>query len=223
MRTRLYFTLAVVALLCTLSFTAAQASWFGKGTRGSGNAETRTLDLDEFDEIEVGGAFELDITFGDRQHVEITIDDNLWDNLEAEVKGGRLTLDWEENCRPDVDCRAEITLARLTQIDVHGAGDVNIEDFSGDRFVFEVHGAGDLEMNGEVDELEIQITGAGDVDTRDLRAKDVEIRISGAGSADVYASERLDARVSGAGDLTYYGDPEHKVTKVSGVGSIRAK
>ncbi len=57
----------------------------------------------------------------------------------------------------------------------------------------------------------------------ELVAREVEIGISGAGDATVHATESLKARVSGVGNITYYGDPEHKRTKVSGLGHIKGK
>jgi riboflavin kinase/FMN adenylyltransferase len=46
------------------------------------------------------------------------------------------------------------------------------------------------------------------------------VRVSGAGDADVHAEKSIEARVSGVGDITYYGDPQERDTKVSSVGSI---
>ena len=102
-----------------------------------------------------------------------------------------------------------------------GVGD--IEDFDGKSFRFSVHGAADLKMDGRVEDLEINISGAGEADTRKLKAKNVEVRISGAGEAKVFADESLRGRISGVGSLTYWGDPEEKDTSVSGIGSIKHK
>ncbi|MCP4574037.1 MAG: DUF2807 domain-containing protein [bacterium] len=211
-------------VLCALLLIAvvtmpAEARW-GRTIEGSGDMETRELDLDTFDAIDLGGAFEVTITFGDYQKIEVTIDDNLWDNLEADVKGGVLEIGWDKSCNPDDDCEIVIVMKELERFDVHGACSALIEDFDGDRFEFTVSGAADLDIDGEVDELEIQISGAGDLDARSLKAKHVKVRISGAGNGELYASESIDARISGAGSLDYWGSPEKEKTKVSGVGSI---
>ena len=155
--------------------------------------------------------------------VEITIDDNLWDILTADVKHGTLELGWEENCRPDNACKVVIEVPELTEFDLRGAGDVVIERFRGSAFAFHLSGAGDLTMDGEVDDLEIRLSGAGNVDTRDLKARNVDVSISGAGNADVYASGSLKGRVSGVGNLEYWGDPETKKTHVSGLGNIERR
>ncbi len=210
-------------VLCRTAGTAAAFSIGNDTIEGSGDMETRELDLKEFQKIDVGGAFDLEITLGDEQKVTMTIDDNLWDNLEAEVHGSTLEIGWDKNCQPDDDCTVVIVVRELKGMEIHGAADVEIEGYRGDSFSFDVSGAAELEMDGEVDRLDINVSGAGDIDTRELMAKSVEISVSGAGEAKVYASESFEGRVSGVGNIHYWGDPEHQKTKVSGLGNIKSK
>ncbi|MBU8870028.1 MAG: DUF2807 domain-containing protein [Gemmatimonadales bacterium] len=228
MRHRQQKTIAAIAILMILLCGPAMAFKFGKisvnrGIKGSGEMETRKMDVAEFDRVDLRGAFDVEISFGKKQELKITIDDNLWDILVVEVHRGTLDLDWDESVRPDSDCLIEIVTPSLEAIDLHGAGDIDISDFRGSSFSFNLSGAGNLTMDGEVDDLDVRLSGAGDVNTRELRAKDVEISISGAGNAKVYASDSINGRVSGVGNLTYYGDPENKKTRVSGLGRIKQK
>ncbi len=220
---RFLAALFAVLILPAVAGQAAAFSFDKDTIEGSGDMETRTLEFKEFDAINVGGAFDLDITIGDQQKVVMTIDDNLWENLEAEVSGGTLEIGWDKSCETDGDCRVEIVVRDLNALDIHGAADVEISQYSGDSFKFDVSGAAELEMDGTVDELEIHVSGAGEIDTRELKAKSVEISVSGAGEAKVYASESFEGRVSGVGNIDYWGDPEHEKTRVSGLGNIKKK
>ena len=213
-------TLALIAMLVASQATAFS---FSKGKEGSGDMETRVLNLEEFRAIDVGGAFDIEVSFGSKQKVEVTIDDNLWDLLDAEVKGEWLNLDWGRSCQPSGDCKIKLVLRSLEEVSIHGACDLNVYDFDDHEFTYKLSGAGDLEMDGKVDNLEIRISGAGDADTSDLIAKNVKVHISGAGSAKVHAEDSIRGRVSGVGNLTYYGDPEDRDTRVSGLGHIRRK
>ena len=224
MRSRFLVPAALAAMVLLATAGQATAFSFGKNSiEGSGDMETRELNLKEFDEIDIGGAFDLEITMGDEQKVVMTIDNNLWDNLEAEVHGRTLEIGWDKSCSPDGDCTVVIVVRELEGMNIHGAADVEIEGYRGDSFDFNVSGAAELEMEGEVDNLEIHVSGAGDIDTRELKAKSVEISVSGAGQAKVFASESFEGRVSGVGNIDYWGDPEHQKTKVSGMGNIKRK
>ena len=219
-------TLRLAALTFLLAIAAAPAGawpWDHDKIEGSGDLETRSFDLDGFDAIDLNGSLDVRVTFGSDTSVEVTIDDNLFDNLVLEVRGSTLVVDWDEQCKTHRKSRIDLVLPRLEEIELSGAGNVDIEDFRGDRFEFTLNGAGDLDMSGEVDELEISISGAGDVDTRELDARSAKVRISGAGDADVRASERFRGSISGVGDITYYGDPEDVDKSVSGIGRIRSK
>jgi len=216
----LSITLTLIALLVA---SQAFAFSFSKGEEGSGDMETRQLTLDEFNALDVGGAFDIEVSFGKKQKVEVTIDDNLWDHFEAKVKGDWLNLDWGRSCSPSDECKIKLVVSSLEEVSIHGACNLKINNFDDHKFVYKLSGAGDLEMDGKVDNLEVKISGAGDADTTDLKAKDVKVSISGAGNAKVYASESIRARISGVGNLTYYGDPEDKDTRVSGLGNIKKK
>lgn len=213
----------IVLLVALLAVGQASAYSFSSCKEGSGEMETRQLSLEEFQAIDVGGAFDIDVSFGSRQSVEVTIDDNLWDLFEAEVKGKWLNFDWERNCSPSDECRIKIVVNTLEEVSVHGACNLDISDFKGHEFTYKLSGAGELKMDGKVDNLEVKISGAGEADTTDLIAKNVRVHISGAGTASVYAEDRIKGRISGVGNLTYYGDPDEKDTRVSGLGNIRKR
>jgi len=216
----LTLVLALAVLLCA---SQAFALKWGRGIQGSGDLETREIDVKGFDEVALHGAFDVDIRVGKKQMLKVTIDDNLWDNLVAEVEDGALDLGWEKNCRPDDDCRIEITVPDLKAFQLRGAGDVEIEGLDGGSFTFTLSGAGDVDLHGSVKELTVRLSGAGDIDARELKADHVDVKVSGAGDATVYAAQSIEGRVSGVGNLTYYGDPEERDTHVSGIGSIKRK
>ncbi len=221
MKSKALFAVTALALLAGPASTAI-AGPLDRGLRGSGDLETRSLDLASIEAVRIEGGFDLGIRFADHQVVEVTIDDNLWDNLVAEVEDGTLILGWQEDCRPDGECTVGLVLRGLKEIRIDGAGDVDVEGFHGDSFVFDCRGAGDLDIAGEVDDLVITIRGAGDVNARDLKAENVEVSITGAGDAEVFASRSLKGRIAGVGNLEYWGDPDDKDTSVSGIGSIDA-
>ncbi len=227
MRARHVFLSAFVVSLMVLGggqVGARPHGWLGNhGLDGSGDLVTKQLHLPEFSEIDVGGCFDVHVSFGREQKVELTADDNLFEHFVIEVRGGTLELDFDRNLDPSEKPRLDIVARKLDAVSVHGAGELEIEDFAGERFEFDLSGAGSLAIDGSVDELDVDLSGAGSVDARDLKARRADVQLSGAGNATVTVTDRLRARISGVGNLTYYGDPEDRDVHVSGLGHVRRR
>ena len=218
-------TAVLVLTLLTAPVVAGKHFWNHDNDmiEGSGDMETRTFDLKDFEVIELLGAMDIVVEFGRSQEVEITLDDNLFDNLELDVSGKTLAIGWEESCSPDGDCRMKITMRKLKAIKIKGAGDFDIRDFDGDTFDYDLYGAGDLDINGKVDDLSITLNGAGGIEGKGLQAKHVKARLNGVGEVEVTATESIDARVSGVGEINYWGKPDKEKTRVGGLGEINRK
>src|SRR6266568_1526911 len=68
-----------------------------------------------------------------------------------------------------------------------------------------------------------KLSGASDLKARALQARVVQISITGAGSAVVNATDTLRVAITGAGDVTYFGNPKTVEKHITGAGSIRHK
>ena len=98
--------------------------------------------------------------------------------------------------------------------------EVTARGIAGESFVATIKGAGNMNLAGTVGELELRISGAGDVDASGLTAARVVVHISGSGDVKVSASERVEAHISGSGDVKYAGGAKDVVRDVSGSGSV---
>lgn len=184
---------------------------------------TESRDVEAFDSIEIGGAFELIVHVDPTatQRVEVSGDDNIVPKVTTKVSGGELDVEIGAGMvRPKLDMKIEVWVPALTGLEASGAADITVEGLHGERFDLDLSGASETTLRGEVDLFEVDLSGASDLDARDLHAKIVELELSGAGDAEVWASDRLDADVSGAGDVRYFGDPKEVKQDVSGAGSI---
>jgi hypothetical protein len=93
---------------------------------------------------------------------------------------------------------------------------------TGTAFHAQVKGSGDITAEGVVDEVEIEVSGCGDIQLEKLSCDTADAMINGSGGIVVKVSKELKAQVSGSGDIVYLGTPI--VTKtVSGSGDARAK
>lgn len=214
--------LSVMLSFVTISY-ADGFSLFNNGIKGSGDLQTETRNVDTFNRIKMVGSFDVFITIGKEQSVEIRFDDNLLDYIETEVQGKTLVLDSHKSYSSKRNCKIEITVPKLESVKLSGSGDIVINDLDNDFFEYELSGSGDLSAEGKVKDLELYLSGSGDIDTRNLVADDVYVKLSGSGDIKVYAKNSFDGKVSGSGDILYYGNPKKIDTKISGSGSIKRK
>jgi len=105
-------------------------------------------------------------------------------------------------------------------MEVSGAGDINM-DVNAPGITAEVSGVGNVNLKGETKTFDLDLSGASKVHCYDLLSESTKVEISGVGNADVYASVKLDAHVSGAGSVSYKGGATNVSQEVSGVGSVK--
>ena len=109
-----------------------------------------------------------------------------------------------------------ITLLPLQAEQIGGA------EFKGTTLRINLTGAGNIAPVGQVDNLELVVSGAGNFAGENLVCKNATVYVRGVGNATVNATDTLDAHVSGVGSILYIGDP--KVTKeMTGVGTINKR
>ncbi len=81
-------------------------------------------------------------------------------------------------------------------------------------------GSGRIDLSGDVHKADYTLTASGRIDALDLMAYDARTTSSGSGLIYVWATENLEATVSGSGDILYRGEPSTSFW-VIGSGSIR--
>jgi hypothetical protein len=203
----------------------SEAGW-GTRTkvRPSGRTVEKTLDLSDFERIEIRTVVDLEIRQGEEYQVEVEIDEALEELLDARVSGNKLRIGLDEDVNWDGDegIRLWITMPTLESLEVKGVADVTGRQLELEELEIVVSGVANIELAGTAQVLDLEFSGVGDVDLRDLEAMDADVRISGVGKARVRVKGELVASVSGLGNLRYYGDPQKVRPKVSGMGSIEA-
>lgn len=211
---------SLILILVITAFMTGCKIW---GIRGNGNVKEETREVTEFDAIEASGAYTIDISVGDKPSLEISAEENLLKYIKTSVHGGKLVIDNKKSISPRKEIYIRITTPSLNSVESSGANNLSAYNINSDNFKVDLSGAGHIRLEGEAGRVRIDLSGAGGLNAKKLRAKDVRIEVSGASSADVYASEFLDASVSGVGSIDFYGDPKKVNTSVSGVGSINRK
>ena len=212
------FHLPLIAAIC---FVLAGCHW--QGIRGNGHIVTDQRTIEDFAELHTnGGAFDIEWRSGPPS-LSITTDDNLLGYIEVRKIDNRLELRTREHLRPTHHNKVVVSSSTRSGTSLKGASDLVVHGLTGPKFALQSKGAADVKLDGAVDELLADMTGATDLNAKALRAGTVQISVTGASDAVVNASETLRVAITGAGDVTYFGNPKTVEKHVTGAGSIRHK
>ena len=192
------------------------------GIRGNGQIVTKQQQVGPFTEISGRGSLRIDWKSGPPS-VSVTTDENLADELEARTSGNRLELRMRNRVRPTHGIKISVTSPSLNGARLSGASDLTVKGLSGPVFAVETSGASSIVLDGTVDELLAELTGASELRARDLHVKTAEISTTGAADAWVNVSEKLRVAITGAGDVTYSGNPPTIERRITGAGTIHHK
>jgi hypothetical protein len=190
--------------------------------KGSGNVISETRAVAGFKSISLEGSADVNVDFGTAEALTIRGEDNIVFLIETNVQNGQLVI----NTKPQMTYTAtvpvviNVTMIALDRVSISGSGNINVPDFAGDALVLDLPGSGNIIIGGTANRVDITLGGSGNIFTDQLKAKTATADLSGAGNIKVFASDKLDATLSGSGDIQYSGNPASVNKKVTGVGSI---
>lgn len=116
--------------------------------------------------------------------------------------------------------RVELTLPNVSRLSVSGAAVAKYLDINQVEMSLDLSGAGRAVLAGKADRFEANVSGAGQIEAKELMARYGRFRLSGAGQISATANESVVARVSGVGVIDVFGDPKDRDSDVSGMGRI---
>lgn len=102
---------------------------------------------------------------------------------------------------------------------VTGSGSMDV-DVKGNTIKAEVSGSGNLTLRGYGTTLDASISGSGNLKGFDCPLETGKVKVSGTGSAEVNATNSLEAYVLGSGSIKYKGRTKIVTKKVYGTGLI---
>ena len=192
------------------------------GVRGNGHIKTEERPVDAFAHVDAGGAFEIQWENGSPA-LQITTDENLLPYIENDISGDTLHLRTRERVWATHRIKVVISSATRAGARLRGAVKLTAKQLSGPSFALESKGASEVSLEGKVDRLLADMTGASQLAADRLQTKTAEISTTGAGDAEVAVTDTLKVIITGAGKVAYSGNPPTVEKHVTGAGSIRRK
>lgn len=196
-------------------------------TTGNGNVSIQEFDLQDFNQIEVSGAFHVELSQADAYFVKIETDENLFNNIEVKVQDRKLVLG-SKNIRKYSKMKAMIGMPELNGFEASGAIFANADktltgqslmlSLSGasnakllldyDAIETKLSGASKLTLEGQADSHLAKISGASKLDAGQLQTTSTICQASGASKAHLWAQDRLETNTSGAATVKMEHSPE---------------
>src|SRR5438445_10643487 len=207
-----------IVSLAVCAALAAGCNWIG--VRGNGRVRTDERTISAVANIDLRGAFEIEWQNG-LPALRITTDENLLPYIENDVSDGTLHLRTREHVWATHGIKIVISTPTRTGGRIRGAVKLTVKQLSGPSFALESKGASEISLDGKVDRLLVDMTGASQLAADGLQAKTAEISTTGAGDAEVTVADTLKVVITGAGKVTYSGNPATINKQITGAGSIR--
>jgi Putative auto-transporter adhesin, head GIN domain len=209
-----------VSVLTTFIILVTGCGW--PGIQGNGHITTDQRTVTAFSEIEAEGAFEIEWRSG-APALSITTDENLLPYIENRNIGNCLRLHSRDRIRPTHGVKILVSSPTRSAAKLTGATRLTATQLSGAKFAVESTGAARVTLDGTVDELLADMTGASELKAKSLQTKTAQISTTGAADADISVSETLKVSITGAGKVNYSGNPPTIEKHITGAGSIRHK
>jgi hypothetical protein len=209
-----------------------------------GQVITQEKEYSDFTSVDVGSAFQVDITQSNSYSVVIKASETILDKIDVTKEGSTLMIRAEPNIPITAVYKAEITMPNLTELVLSGASKGTVEGFSSsDPLGLKISAASRLDMqNTHAGNVEIELSGASTfiaegsgndlvsvvegaskLDLTSFQVNNGNLEVSGASQATVNLDGTLDAVVSGASTLYYIGEPTMGHVETSGSSSINKK
>lgn len=197
-----------------------------------------------FNRVSARGALNVEVTQAAAFAIRVNIDSNLIrrvstsvsdTTLEIEVDGGNLG---ESLGGPHV----LVSMPTLRDLELNGSGRLSAQGFDADEdedvsvelagsgevswsgraqaLDAVLSGSGSLVLDGEAASIDLYLAGGGELDARSLSARRGTIELAGSGSITASVDGRVDATVSGTGEVELYGDVVRGTWEESGGGTI---
>ncbi len=186
---------------------------------GSGNLDTKKRDFSDFSIVEVGWAFEVEITQSSSYSVSITADDNLFEYIETSKTGDMLTIGLKQgySYQWPLTLRAEITMPDLYELKLSGATHGTVEGFSSShKFILGIYGASTLDASDiSAGEIEINLDGASKISGGITVSGDAQFTVSGASKVELEGvANDLLVSADGASNMELSDFPVHNANVI---------
>lgn len=215
-------SLAIATILTLGSVVGIAQDWNNKNSiKGSGNLKSENRSVGNFNAIDIGGAWQVEVKVGSKASVRVEIDDNLLQHVETKVEDGTLHVGFKKgtSIRNTKSMKVWITAPELKSVDISGACSAKVDGVRAQDFRLDCSGASKVKLNGSIERVTIGASGASSIDMVGIALRSALVDASGASSVVLNVRDSLKVDASGASSVRYKGKPSVQ-RDTSGVSSV---
>lgn len=209
--------------------------------KGSGVIITQTKNVSAFTELNVGGAFDVEVQNGTAEKVVVEADDNLMKYINVDVVGNELKIRMDEMSVSDAHLKVFITAPSISAIKASAAAEITVKDgiksegtivlkassgsniktaLDAPEVKMDASSGGEMVLSGRTKELHAESSSGSSIVATELLSENSHVRVSSGGNAEVYASVSLDASASSGGNVRYKGGATNIKKSASSGGEV---
>lgn len=207
---------------------------------GSGEQVSQVVVISGYEAIDLSASGVAKLIQDGEPGVEVRGDANLLPYLTFGVRNKTLEIGVKPgySLAPTQPFRYQIHVKELGALRATGASEISMTGLSGDKLSLSISGSGKialnqvrvnrleavthgmsvLEFSGEAAELDLDLNGASTVTAPELQVARARIRLAGLGNLTLWVTKTLEVGGPGPGQVSYYGSPQIKQERKTGVG-----
>ena len=196
--------------------------------------------------IEVSDGIDLFISYGDEAIAVSASEDKYRDKIKTVVENGVLKISYDEkgfSWNTKRNLKAYVSFKKLAALSASGGSDIVVEgsiktdnldidisggcDFKGrvevNKLTVDQSGGSDVDISGKATKVIINASGGSDFNGYSLVTDFCDAEASGGSDIEITANKEINAKATGASDISYKGSASLIGTKSSGASNVSKK
>ena len=188
--------------------------------QGDGQVRLEQRAVSNLAELDLAGPVQMEVRVGQAPTLQVEADGNLLPLVHTEATGGTLRVWVEGSVRTNNAIRVIYTVPQLSLIRATGSGRLRVSELNGGPLTLTRTGSGASALSGQVGNLNVELTGSGDVDASALHSGNANLSLTGSGGITLGKAdgESVNVKVRGSGDVRAGGAARQLNARVSGSG-----
>lgn len=207
---------AIAALALTL------VACGNKTVTGNGNVTSQARQVSVFENMQVTGNFQVIVNNDTKANLAVVADTNIAPYIVTNVKEGKLMIAARNGytLNPSQPIQIRVGMNNLKRLSAEGNSTIDVRSIRGDSFDMSILGNTKVILAGTTDQSTINMMGLTQLDAQNLLTKEMNLTVTGDSAASVYARNKLQVKITGNGQVIYYGKPPVINQAVYGKGKL---